>query len=134
MKNTTMLGILVFVILIVGTFVFFNSGQAGGSTNVVAQQQLKPEIQKGEVQRITLGMSNYNYNPNTITVNANQPVEITIDSSVKGCLRAFAIPDLKVNEFSRSPEEKITFTPTKAGTFTFMCSMGMGRGKMNVIP
>ncbi|KAF0216769.1 MAG: Heavy metal transport/detoxification protein, partial [bacterium] len=89
-------------------------------------------VSAGNVQKVILGMKNYNYNPNTITVKAGQPVSITLDSSVQGCLRSFAIKDLGVSKYAKTPSETIDFTPTKKGTFTFACSMGMGYGTLVV--
>ncbi len=90
------------------------------------------EVQSTDTQEITLGETDFNYYPNTITVKANQPVELTLDKSVTGCLRAFVIKDLGVNKNSKSPAEKITFTPTKKGKFKFACVMGMGYGTIIV--
>lgn len=86
----------------------------------------------GEVQKVTLGLKNYNYDPQVITVKANQPVEITLDSSVMGCLRSFTVPAFGVSQYSRDPSQTITFTPNKAGTYKFACSMGMGYGTLVV--
>ena len=83
-------------------------------------------------QEITLSMKNYNYYPNTIEVEAGKQVSITLDNSVRGCYRAFTINDLGVRKTSKSPDDKIVFTPTKKGTFRFACSMGMGRGTIIV--
>jgi hypothetical protein len=47
------------------------------------------------VQRVTLSYKNYNYYPNTIAVNINQPVEITLDDSIRGCFRSFTIKDFE---------------------------------------
>jgi hypothetical protein len=59
-------------------------------------------------------------------------VEITLDNSVKGCLRSFNIKDLGVQKSSKNSDDKITFTPTKKGTFKFACVMGMGYGNIIV--
>ena len=77
-------------------------------------------------------MKNYNYYPNTITVKSGQPVELTLDESVRGCLRGFTIKDLGVSKYSKTPEDSIDFTPTEKGTFAFSCSMGMGYGTIIV--
>ena len=58
--------------------------------------------------------------------------EITLDKSVSGCYRSFNIRDIGVSQYSKDPSQKITFTPTKPGTYTFACSMGMGYGKLIV--
>ena len=90
------------------------------------------EVRDSSSQEITLSMKNYNYYPNTITVKANQPVEITLDNSVGGCYRSFNIPQLGVDKYSQNQGDKIAFTPTEKGTFQFKCSMGMARGTLIV--
>lgn len=118
MKNTTILIIIVGIIFIGGYFFLFNNSNTSES--------------KISGQEITLSMKNYNYYPNTIEVEAGKQVSITLDSSVRGCYRAFTINDLGVRKTSNSPEDKIVFTPTKKGTFRFACSMGMGYGTIIV--
>lgn len=125
MKSTTGLATIAVLILIVGGFVFWNSSTKSYEGDVSGNVE-------GGVQKIVLGMKNYNYYPNTIKVKAGQPVEITLDSSVRGCYRSFVIKDLGVSMYSKTPEVKINFTPTKKGTFRFACSMGMGTGTIIV--
>lgn len=88
--------------------------------------------ESSHVQKITVSMKNYNYYPNTFTVNVNQLVEITLDGSVGGCYRSFVIEGMGINKYSKTPSDKITFTPLRTGIFQFRCSMGMGRGTMVV--
>jgi plastocyanin domain-containing protein len=126
MEKSTLYGIGIFIILIVGGLFFMKGNSAdinGGTIN---------DIENKEAQKITLSVQDYNYYPNTITVKVNQPVEITLDESVSGCLRDFTISAFGVRKYSSSPEEKIIFTPTKKGTFRFACSMGMGTGTIIV--
>ena len=122
-------GTLTIVLLLVAGYVFIsNDGeyQNGGNTNIVSAAG------NGEIQKITLSMKNYNYYPNTIKVKEGVPVEITLDEGVVGCYRAFTIRDFGVQVYSKTPNEKITFTPNKKGTFGFSCAMGMGRGTLIV--
>ena len=117
-------GALIFLLLFASGY-FFLSNEGGYSkdkgTNIVAANS-------GDVQKVTLSMKNYNYYPNTIKVREGVPVEITLDERVVGCLRAFTIKDLGINIYSKTPNDKITFTPDKKGTFRFSCTMGMGTG------
>lgn len=124
MKNTTLFALVGVVLLLViaGFVLASNKGSANG--NAI--------ISNENAQQITIGEQNLNYYPSTINVKANQPVEITLDNSVKGCLRSFNIKDLKVSKYAKTPEDKITFVPTKKGTFAFACSMGMGYGTIIV--
>ncbi|MEK6872808.1 MAG: cupredoxin domain-containing protein [Nanoarchaeota archaeon] len=129
MKNSILLLTIAIMILVIGSFVFANAKDTSITGNVVLENQ---KVIKGNLQKIILGMKDFNYYPNTIKVKANQPVEITIDETVKGCLRSFAIRDFGVNKYARTAADKIIFTPTRTGTFSFSCSMGMGYGKLIV--
>lgn len=127
MKNNILVIFIIFAVLgVVGAYLF-NAGVEG--VGGIGNSGSSPS---GEIQKITLSWKNYNYYPNTITVKANQPVSITLDSSISGCYRDFVIKDLGVRKRSRNPSDTIDFTPTKKGTFTFACSMYMGYGKIVV--
>ncbi|MBS3092490.1 cupredoxin domain-containing protein [Candidatus Pacearchaeota archaeon] len=128
MKNTTIL-ILVGILIISGAWFVFGNKNTDNGNNPANGNVVINDI---DAQKITLSTKNYNYYPNTITVKEGKPVEITLDKSVTGCLRSFNIKDLGVSKTARTPEDKIIFTPTKKGTFTFACSMGMGYGKIIV--
>ncbi len=108
------------------------SGTAAVSTPMDSSDSSAPSASAGEVQKITLGMKNYNYYPNTITVKSGIPVEITLDSSVSGCYRSFVVQQFGVSTYSQNPAQTIRFTPDKKGTFQFQCSMGMGYGTLVV--
>ena len=127
MKNTTILVITGIFIVAVAGFIFVNSENVNlnnsGSSEVISN---------GDSQKITLGIKDYNYYPNTIEVESGKLVEITLDKSVGGCYRSFVMPDLGINELSNNINEKIIFTPTKTGSYTFRCGMGMGYGKLIV--
>ena len=126
MKNTTIaVGIL--LLLAVGIFFLFSSsGKETVSPSSGSAQNLEG------VQKLVLSVKNSNYYPNQLTVKSGEPVSITLDSSVQGCLRGININDLGVQGYSRSPSQTIDFTPTQKGTFRFACPMGMGYGKITV--
>ena len=125
MQKSTIFGIGIFI-LIVGGFLFFNK-EPTVTANVINNAPIQ-----GEIQKVLIGEKDLNYYPSEIKVKVNQPVEITLDDSVKGCLRSFSIKNLGVSKYAKTPQEKIAFTPTQTGTFTFTCSMGMGFGKLIV--
>ena len=56
----------------------------------------------GTAQKVTIGMKNGNYYPNTLTVNAGQPVELALDSSVAGCFRSFTIRELGISKYVKT--------------------------------
>jgi plastocyanin len=73
---------------------------------------------------VTLKVDNtFAYAPNTITAKVGQTVNITIDNS--GALEhTFLIDELSVNSgpIAAGTKQTVTFTPSKAGTFTFYCN------------
>ena len=121
MKNTTILMVIVLLLIAVG-IVLMNKGRETTEVNVA----------DGESQQVTISMKNGNYYPQEIRIKANQPVEVTLDSSVSGCFRAFTVPELGVYHVSKNPSDKIVFTPTKTGEMGFACTMGMGQGRFIV--
>ena len=122
MKNTTILIIIAVIIISAGAFVFVNGNAKenldGGTGN--------------NINEITLSMRNYNYYPNTITVKKGDTVRIHLDKSITGCYRSFTIRDFGIAKNLRTPEDYVEFVPDRKGTFTFACSMGMGRGRLIV--
>ena len=127
-KSTLYIGVIL-LILIAGGFFFFKGGSSIVNGNVVSEGS---QALQGEVQKVVISEKNLNYYPNEIKVKAGQPVSISLDSSVTGCLRSFNIRDLGVSKNAKTPSDTIDFTPIKKGTFKFACSMGMGYGKIIV--
>ena len=84
----------------------------------------------GEVQNVVLGYKNFNYYPNTIKVQVNKPVRISLDESVGGCYRSFTIRDFGIAKYLTTPNDYVEFTPSKPGSYRFACSMGMGTGTL----
>ena len=123
-KKTTFYFILVLILIVGAGFFFLKSGNSQTNGNTATGN--------GEVQKIVISERNSNYYPQTITVKVNQPVSISLDSSVQGCLRSFTIKEFGVAKYLATPQDAVVFTPTKTGTFTFACSMGMGFGKLIV--
>ena len=120
-KKLMIIGIIVLIAL----GIFFVSQ----SKSAVPSQEVP---RTGDAQKVTLSMKDLNYYPQTITVKAGTPVELTLDKSVTGCLRAFTIPDLGITKYAKSPNDVIRFMPTTPGTYRFACTMGMGYGTLIV--
>ena len=119
MKNSTLLIAIVVLVLLVGGFVYFNSGEKVKINNT----------SWGNAQEVTLSYKNYNYYPQEVRVKAGEPVRISLDSSVGGCYRSFTIKQLGIAKYLASPRDYVEFTPEK-GTYKFACSMGMGFGTL----
>lgn len=113
------LGIIIATSLVMG----FGMKSKGLTANVIGE---------GEVQKIVIGARELQYYPQTITVNVGQPVELTLDASVQGCLRDFTIRSLGIRQYLKTPEDVLRFTPQEKGTYGFACSMGMAWGTLVV--
>ena len=121
----------ILLILAAAGFLMLNENGSGPAP----QDKPVPEsllAESGDFQEVVIGMRNYNYFPNTVSVKAGIPVKLRLDDSVYGCFRDFTIRDLGVRKYLRTPSDYIEFTPAKPGTYTFACSMGMGFGKLVV--
>jgi len=129
------LGVIVIGIFLIAAFKNIVAGKTVSDTELVQggeQGSNKLEVD-GTTQVINLGIANYNYDPVTITVKANQPVKIVGNmDQLQGCLRAFTIPKLGVSKVFRQGDNVIEFTPKEKGTYGFTCSMGMGKGTLIV--
>ena len=126
MKNLSVLILIMILVSGAGALLVKGSIKAGMKDGTVV---IDPS---GSVQRITLSQKNLNYYPQTVTVRAGNPVVLTLDNTVKGCLRAVSIPQLGVSKYLRAATDTLAFTPAQKGSFTIQCSMGMGRGKLVV--
>jgi plastocyanin domain-containing protein len=127
MKNTTLLSIIVIAIIGISAFFIFNTTNNKTDGNVTLNNSNSENIQK-----IVLGMKDYNYSPNTIYVKVGQQVSISLDNSVQGCYRTIIIDKLGLKKTFKSSGDTLDFTPIEKGTYKFSCSMGMGTGTIIV--
>ncbi len=72
----------------------------------------------------------------TITVQAGMPVKWVIDApegSINGCNNRIFIPEYNIEYQFKKGKNVIEFTPSKTGTFSFSCWMGMIRSTIHVV-
>lgn len=87
-----------------------------------------------QLLNITLTDSAPYYAPsNVLSVQAGKPVRLLIDGETGGCRSVFQISGLNVQLLLNKAQNITEFTPTKPGSYTFSCSMGMYRGTLNVL-
>jgi plastocyanin domain-containing protein len=127
MQKSTLYGLAIFLIILVGGFMVMSGGDdsPGITGNVVSSGG-------GNVQEVVLGMKNYNYFPNEYKVKAGQPIKVSADDSVYGCFRDLVVRGTNVRKYLINPEDTLEFTIDNPGIYTFACSMGMGSGKLIV--
>ena len=125
-KKSTLEFLALAVIVLLGGYFLLGSSTSQGtvSGNVVAAG--------GQVQEVVLGIKDYNYYPDTVTVNEGNTVRLSMDDSAYGCFRAFTLKEFGVSKYLAKASDYVEFIPDKKGTYTFSCSMGMGVGKLVV--
>lgn len=86
-------------------------------------------------QQVTINVRNNGYQPNRLQVRSGQPVTLTLQSiDAYSCASAFVFKAFGISTYLKANDtQSFTFTPTKPGTYTFACSMGMYTGTMEVI-
>jgi plastocyanin len=77
-------------------------------------------------QRATIILDSYSYTPKHLVVHPGKPVELTLTSVTTIVPHNFILKDPAVGlnvekDVSAGKTDKITFTPTQAGTVTFYC-------------
>jgi plastocyanin domain-containing protein len=113
------------------TMLMLSVGLSGSVTSsAAAPQKAAP---KGAIQRATI-VINGGYSPDTITVEAGRPVELTfVRKETSGCGDVVQFPSLGLKRSLKTGQKAvITFTPKKAETVSFTCGMNMYRGQVVV--
>ncbi len=123
MKNIYLFLIIVLIVGVGAYFVFNNDGGNDG-------QVIAPEIGNVEAQKVVLSQNGYNYKD--AYAEAGKPIQISADSSVRGCLRSvsFNLEGKRYTKYLQTPSESLTLPSLKPGTYNYACSMGMGLGKL----
>ena len=84
------------------------------------------EVGADGVQRATIILDSYSYAPNHLIVQAGKPVELTLTSVTTIVPHNFILkePAMGVNvekDVGAGKTDKVSFTPSQAGTVTFYC-------------
>jgi plastocyanin domain-containing protein len=87
------------------------------------------------VQTANIAVAANGYTPNSIQVKAGMPVRLNLTAQGQlGCTSVFRIPKLGITKtLSQSAPTAVEFTPQNPGKLTYICSMGMFRGTIEVI-
>ena len=106
-------------------FVLFSAYASSGADAV--QTQASPAPPQDGVRKIEIVVDSYSFDPDTITVTAGKPVELTLRSVTSLVPHNFTIDDpasgLDLNVDIPSGEDvTVTFTPQKTGKFQFYCA------------
>lgn len=101
-------------------------GTSGSSEPITGAATLE-----GDVQRLTVDTSSGSYDPNTITLKAGVPAEITFTQS-SGCLAEVEFPELGISADLTAGDTVVKLPALEAGTYGFNCGMQMVFGTLTV--
>lgn len=104
-----------------------------GCGNDASNMGIKAKIDR-DVQRVTTKVTSNGYE--AITVQKGIPVEWTIhvpDGVLTGCNNKMIIENYGIQKDLSVGDNKIEFTPSKAGTVPYTCWMGMVSSEINVV-
>jgi uncharacterized protein len=89
-------------------------------------------IQNG-VQEITMNVDASGYTPNSFVLKKGVPVKWNVNvKQLTGCNSELVSNEYKININLKQGSNVVEFTPTKTGTFSFTCGMGMLHGSFIV--
>jgi heme/copper-type cytochrome/quinol oxidase subunit 2 len=111
---------IVWLLTVVGVTIVVSSEASQSDPPVVVR------IAADGIQRATVSLDSYSYNPNHLIVEANRPVELTLTSVTTFIPHNFIIRGAPGSLFieqdvSAGKTITITFTPTQLGTFPIYC-------------
>lgn len=90
-------------------------------------------VSQGDVQVVEMAVTYRGYEPSSIKLIKGVPVRWVIDGQqVSGCTNEIIVPELDIRKKLVQGENIIEFIPTKEGSISFSCWMGMVRGKFIV--
>lgn len=85
-----------------------------------------------QIARMTV--NNQGYSPNSFVVKKDVPVKWIVNGeSIFGCQGFLVSPKLGIQKTLALGDNIFTFTPAELGTINFSCTMGMYRGRFEVI-
>jgi len=132
---TAMVGLFAITfVIIIATGASF-TGYAGNQNivNTVTASSTPSNAVAGDVQVVQMTMQNGDYQLSPARVKVDTPVKLIGDmNTIRGCYKTVVISELGVRKTLSATANTIEFTPTKAGTFSMTCGMGMAGGQIIV--
>ena len=114
------------------------SGSTCGGGNAVdntASNAVPPAntVSTGGVQTVRMDVTSGGYSPNKLSIKNGVPVKWIINvKQLTGCNRVLQMPAYNIRVNLVQGEQTVEFTPTKTGTVSWSCGMGMLRGSFTV--
>ena len=92
----------------------------------------KEAVMKNNYQEVGLRIKSDGYSPDVIIAKKGVPLKINITSDTDaGCAVELVFPEFNINKtVPAGKNDEIEILPARAGTFNYICSMDMYRGKL----
>ncbi len=91
------------------------------------QASVAASVGTAQTQEVSMTAKSFEFVPATITVKKGVPVKLTI--TAEDVQHGFSLPEFGIQrDLNPGQVEVIEFTPDKAGSFTFACSVFCGAG------
>ena len=108
------------------TFAFISIAYLTSGTTYGESSPVQATVSEDGVQRVDVKVDSYSFEPNHIVLVVGKPVELTLKSVTTVIPHNFTLnyPEAGLNvdqNISHGQEVKVTFTPTKTGSFDFYC-------------
>jgi cytochrome c oxidase subunit II len=117
---------LISIIAVAGCSGQVEEQSSSSEANSLQNEQSSPAVGT-EVVEIQVTAKQWEFVPDTITVNRGDDVRLSIESIDVN--HGIAIPDFGVNAFLKPGEvTDVEFVASKTGTFSFFCSVQCGQG------
>ena len=138
--NVFIIAILVLLVLVGGFFFFNNANSSSDNGQGIAvveksdsqvseetNDEITPDQTLSKVKEFNIIAKQWDFSPNTITVNEGDTVILNIQSI--DVTHGFVISEFGVSEQLTSGNTvKVEFTADKKGTFSFFCNVFCGAG------
>ena len=126
MNKTVIIVAIALVVVFAGIYLYSNNN---GESNLSGEtvQDIGSQTTSGEIKEFTMIAKQWNFEPNSITVNQGDLVKLSITSI--DVAHGIAIPDYRIDKYlSPGQTVNIEFTADRKGTFPFACSVSCGVG------
>ena len=124
---------MIFIVLVVAGF-FLNSGSSIGNGLSGAVVNAAAITTSGDIQVVKMHVegSQYVFEPSSVKKGVSVRLEADV-SRMPGCSKSIISSELGIRKTFNTNDNTLEFTPNKAGTFYFACSMNMYKGTLTVL-
>ncbi len=131
-KSILWAGLIIIVLVVSGFFLNSGSSTKSGINGAVIKTDIGATSSDIQVVKMYVKGPQYIFEPSS--VKKGVPVRLEADIlRMPGCSKSIISSELGIRKTFNSGDNTLEFTPNKAGTFYFACSMNMYTGTLTVL-